>query len=150
MKRVIRFILAIVVLVGGVALWEYSGAASAITAQNEVRENGFYYNGETWKSPESFQELKQLLAKRDPSLHTSSDLMILPETRGSDLRIKYSFFSVEIYEGLSRTRDFPPAIKTGFAVIPTVGPVLFFLVLIGLAVAVSPWGMKSKKEKPAE
>ena len=130
-RWIIPYIGAFAIFTVGVLFWSALGAGSAVTAQNEIRDNGFYYNGEAWMTPESFKELKQSLSERDYSIQTSSDLEVLPEIRGDgSLLIKYSFFSIEIYENLNRTRDFPQGFKQGFAIIPTVVPILFFAFLI--------------------
>ncbi len=131
MKNIWPIIVASLIIFGGVALWKYSGTDSAVRAQNEIREKGFYYNGEAWVSPKAYEKLKQSLSTRDPSIQTSNDLGILPKTdKEGNLLIKYSFFSTSTYENLSKTRDFPTKFKVGFSIIPTVGSILFFMVLI--------------------
>ena len=130
-----RIIFCFLILAGGMAIWKFMGADTAITAQNEIREKGYYYSGEVWMTPEDYQSLKQSLALRDYSLQTSSDLVILPDVRDGKLSIEYSFFSVENYEGLDRTREFPSKFKFGFNTIPILAPILFFIVLFVFAMS---------------
>ena len=147
MKKIIPYILVLVIICGGVAFWKYSGVGEAVTAQKEIQESGLYYKGETWMSAESFKELKQSLSEHDPSLQTSSDLEILPETRGDDnLLIKYSFLSVKIYNGLDGTHDLPSSIKGGLAISTDVMPMLFVVGLLILAMRLLPLD-KSNSQK---
>ncbi|MFA5299092.1 MAG: hypothetical protein WC389_12870 [Lutibacter sp.] len=124
-----RIIFAALVIVGCVALWKFGGVDDAVKAQSEVKDKGYYYFGETWMSVENFNELESSLAKRDSSLQTRTDLVVLPEVNDSgELKIRYEFFSIENYEGLNKTRDFPVGFAAGFAISTGVAPILFFVV----------------------
>lgn len=142
MKTFLRFLFAFLIIAGGVSFWKLSGTDNAVTAQKEVVTSGYYYNGETWMNPNSYDELKQSLALRDPSLQTSSDLDVLPETRDGRLLIKYSFFTTQDFEGLNRTRDFPSWFNQGAAFSTGVIPILFFATLLIWAISILPLGDK--------
>ena len=140
MKRLIPFILCFLIIAGGIALWKYSGTDSAVNAQKEVVEQGYFYEGTTWMTPDAYNVLKESLALRDYSLQTSKDLVVLPEIRDGELRVRYHFFTVELYEELNKTKDFPSLYNLGFSMSTSVLPVLFIVGLIILAISVLPLG----------
>jgi hypothetical protein len=131
-KSIVPLLGLIVIMVGLSLFMKYSGVTEAHYAQNEIAENGYYYNGDTWLTTQEYDELKLSLATRDSSLQTRSDLIILPKIQGDKLHIQYSFFSIEDYGGLNKTKDMPTWFNMGLSAANIVYILMFFSIVLCL------------------
>ena len=138
-----RIFFAALVIIGGVAFVKYSGVTKARDAQEEIAKDGYYYEGETYLTPDVYKELQELLAQRDPSIQTRSDLTILPDLQDGKLHVKYSFFSANEYSYLTKSDKLPSWYNQGNA-IAGVAYILIFIAILIWAFSIITGGTKQE------
>ncbi len=124
-----RLSIVMALMMGGVFLWQYSGADSASVAQIEINEKGWHYLGETTLSNDAYYALKNDLSLRNFSIQTGSDLVIKTINNDGSVAVSYSFFSIEDYPQLNRQKP-EGAFGVGFSLMPSLVPLLYFAIII--------------------
>ena len=148
-KKIMYGLLSLLVLVVALFLWTATGIAQAVGAQTDISRNGLYYEGEIWLTPSAHQELKGDLDLRNTSLHTSADLVVIPEIKDGKILVRYSFFSSEKYPYL-KTAPFPESCELGFTLIPPIGTASYWGIVITTMLFVFKKGQLVKPQDNSE